>query len=336
MSRRKSPIAGLRYYQPCIGFVAHFRAEPVEGNSEDANPKVEKPRRGPGRRRRVPRSPTQGHKIHLYNDCREGLIWDLKEIFQDHVVEWARAGANSWTRVPVVSHTIDLESAALKQPGRTYLFMGDEEDYPNTNCCARPCCIDGKIETLDALVGPLAVLLNNDRYVGNWWTTNPEESTQSRNEIRWYGTDNFFLRHSTLLSLMMGMFRQALLLFQQNLNNGLLKAVRRKDVEDCLTNADPELAMRILTRLRPWIEVPCGPHMGVHYPFPRGHWSQLRLLHRAIYKHGYDEVFGMNVEASWQMGAQGRYEVPSGPRVYWGRDGSRPNAATKRLAKLGK
>ena len=333
MSSRKSPIARLRYQQPCMGFVAHFRTKAVKEVVKDES--IEWRSRN---RRRFPNSPPQGHGLRLYNDCREGLVWDVKEIFQDYTVEWARKASDSWTRVPILQRTLDLDSAALKQPGRTFLFMGDDDEDSQLRAgyCARPCCVGERIETLDALVGPLAVLLNNDRYTGNWWTTSPKESGAVGNEVHWYGTDNFFLRHSTLLSLMMGMFRQAMLIFQQNLNSGLLKAVRRKDVENCLTNADPELAMRILTTLRPWAEVPCHPNtVGVHYPFPKGHWPYLRQLHRAIYKYGYDEVFGMNMEKSWQLGAEGRYEVPNGPRVYWGWGGARPNEAAKRLAKLG-
>ncbi len=327
MSSRKSPISALRYEQPYIGFVASFRTERIKKSGSS-------PRRATRRRKKQPS--VESREIHLYNDCREGLVWDLKEIFQDFAVEWERESETSWHRTPVLSHTLDTEDKTLKRPGKTYLFAGGEEEYPSPDHCIRPCCIEERIETLDALVGPLAVLLNNDRYIGNWWTTSPEESTKAREEIRWYGTDNFFLRHPTLLSLMMGMFRQGLLLFQQNFSGGLLKAISREDVEDCLTNADPALAMRILTTLRPWVEVPCNFHVGVHYPFPRGYWPQLRLLHRAIYKHGYDEVFGMGMEKSWKLGVQGRYEIPNGPRIYWGRSASRQNEAARRLAKLGK
>jgi hypothetical protein len=201
---------------------------------------------------------------------------------------------------------------------------------------------------MDAFVGTLGVVLNPDRYQGDWWVTRPEEvapkgarSSDYGQEYRWYGSDNFFLRHPVLVSLMLGMFRQGILLFEQGFDEAALRVVKRKDVENALTNSDPELAMRILTRLRPWIEA--SDRYQESLPFVRGQWDRLGQLHRAIFNYGYDELFGGGLSDSWNIAkvkdddSGTRYETTTGPITYWG--GYKHHPVTeegKRLAKLGK
>ena len=318
MSRNKKTskagaLKGFQYEQPFIGFRTQFRTVPIEGKGK-----------------------VKTHKINYGCTCREELVWDSREFLQEKCVNWKKK-RGSWERTSTLVQTLDLNHASLKQPEATYLWVNGEEDYDGNyyRLCKKPCCIELFPEVLDAIVGPAAVLLNPDRYVGDWWITSPEEISEG-DELRWYGTDNFFLRHPVLTSLMMGMFRQGVLLFQQDFSEAILKAVKKKDVEDCLTNADPVLAMRLMRSLRPWIEVKNS--RSDNFAFGKGHWNRLELLHRSIYKHGYQALFDADPQQSWNIGnatqGGGRYGVANGPMQYWGT--ADETVAGKRLAKLGK
>lgn len=310
-------LKGFQFDLPFVGFSTKFRSAPIAGKGK-----------------------VQVHSINYGGSCREELIWDTREYLQGRVVTWKKR-RNHWKRDATVVREMDLDHTSLKQPGMTHLWVNGEEDWEGNykTVCRRTCCISKFPELLDAIVGPLAVALNPDRYQGDWWTTSPAEAVHGANELRWYGTDNFFLRHPVLTSLMMGMFRQGILLFEQGYDEAILRAVNRKDVEDCLTNADPQLAMRLLTTLRPWIEVP-QKYLANNFSFPKGHWDRLRQLHRAIYRHGYDALFDADLQRSWNVAGseegQGRYDVSNGPMVYWGTTGNKVTVAGKRLVKLGK
>ncbi len=320
-SVRTGVLKRFLFDQPFVGFRTQFRSTPIKGKGK-----------------------VQTHTINYGGDCREELVWDSREFLQNKSVRWSKK-RNSWEKIATLSHTLDLDHPTLRQPEVTYLWVNGEDDFDGTfqGTCRRACCIGKFPELMDAIVGPVAVLLNPDRYVGNWWRTLPEEvrgmvsGPYHQEEMRWYGTDNFFLRHPALTSLMMGMFRQGVLLFQQDYDQAILEAVKRKDVEDCLTNADPVLAMRILKALRPWIEV---PRQVDNFSFGKGYWDRLRLLHRAIYRHGYDALFDADLQHSWNIATEGgkgdRYSVSKGPMEYWGTTGSRVTPEGKRLAKLGK
>lgn len=307
-----SVLREFRYNQPFIGFRTQFRTVSIKGKTK-----------------------ARTHTINYGASCREELVWDTREAFETKITE-RRQKSCSWEIQTIPTQTLDLDHPSLKQPEKTYLWFDTSEGYDDSDgsVCKRACCLHYFTEVLDAIVGPIAVLLNPDRYVGDWWTTASSEASKGK-EIRWYGTDNFFLRHPILVSVMMGMFRQGILLDQQDFSEAILKAVQRKDVEDCLTNADPVLAMRLMRALRPWIEV---EKWQTNFTFGQGYWDRLGLLHRAIYKYGYDVLFDGNPQESWNIapGHSGRHDISNGPFAYWGGPGKKVTKAGKRLAKLGK
>jgi hypothetical protein len=328
MSSKKSSVAGVlkgfRFEQPFMGFSTKFRTVPYK---DKGAPQV--------------------HAMNYGASCREELIWDAREYLQSKTVTYKQK-PGTWENVATLQRIIDIDDRSLKQPFVTYFWFSGEDDYDgsyNRATCMRPCCAARFPEVMDALVGTLGVALNPNRYVGDWWRTSPEEANKGNgDELRWYGTDNFFLRHPVLTSLMMGMFRQAFLLFQQGFDTSMLTAINRKEVEGCLTDSDSELAMRILTKLKPWI---AAKSPMVNLPFPSAHWERLRLLHRAAYNHGYDALFGPDIHKAWNLSEKSdksdhgnyneRYDITTGPSDYFVEASrGKKNPSALRLRLLGK
>jgi hypothetical protein len=318
--RAVNALGGFRYWQPYLGFSSKVMTRPLSGKADATL-----------------------HSMNYAAECREELVWDIRQYFQNKAVDW-KTENHSWQKSATISREIDLDDRRLKQPGVTYLYLGAQEDtWEETGnpMCKRPCCASRFPHLVDAITGTVGVLLSEDRYVGDWWQTEPELVCKPDGrgaEYRWYGSDNFFLRHPALVSMFLGSFRQSVLLFTQSFDEAISKAVKRQDVEDCLTNSDPDLAMRIMTKLRPWIEV---KQRVTSYPFAHGYWDRLRKLHRAISNYGYDELFGGDIAHSWKI-ARGtddddrRRGVANGAIQYFGTNNKNLTDAGKRLNRLGR
>lgn len=280
--------------------------------------------------------------IKAEGSCREEIIYLLADHLRDLTFSQQK-DRNSWRTTVKEKAKINTESSPLKQPEITYLWIQDyDEEFGEStfNFCTRKDCLKSLIETLDALVGNVCVLLSEDRYKGNWWQTTSEEAVVTLKEdygvscrtIRWYGTDNFFLRHPALVSIVLGLFRQTLLLHEVGATDDILRAVPRKDTLRALNDADEKLALRNVKKLRPWIE--CGIPGDTRFPFPKGRWDRLLQLHRALYRHGCKKVFNGDFAQRWDLEDFGT-EALNGADDYWGR-GKNITAAGFRLQKLGK
>jgi len=144
-SRKKTPILKkFRYDQPFIGFSTKFRSTPKLGKGK-----------------------IQTHDMNYGGTCREELVWDAREFLQSRAVSW-KTVRGSWHTTPTVIRGLDLDHHALKQPGVTHLWVSEDEDEyygdGQVRLCRRLCCVGRFPEVLDAVAGPVAVLLNNDRY----------------------------------------------------------------------------------------------------------------------------------------------------------------------------
>lgn len=262
--------------------------------------------------------------------CREELLADLYEELSGSCWDEKDTGLpGNWRKYrPTKIASLTIDDPSLKQPGVTYLNMGGEgifDDGEDFRPCERDCCLSPLLYTMDAVVGLPALLLNPERYTGNWWETSPREFLQDE-EIRWYGTDNFFLRHSSLTSMILGLFRQAYVIHLANLNRDLEKLAPRKEVVQALKDSDPERGLYLARRIR---ELIAPPRQAGYFPLGNN-WDLFVNLHRAIYKRGYDEVFNGTIEDAWSLG-----DRASGKGVieYFGR-GARTNEAGKRVARL--
>lgn len=288
---------------------------------------------------------TRNIKLSQCGPCREEVIYAIRQRMQDegysHI---AGRGWNDRSFKKKPGTGLDLEDSTLKQPGLSFLHAcegGNGYDDEPGHICKRRCCIEPQLALLDALVGPACVLLDYDRYVGDWWQTSLEEFvTESRinryepkqRMYRWYGTSNFFLRHPALVSIVLGLFRQAFMIASCGAEAALLKKIDRKEVEDCLSNADPALALRLIGQARPWLESSKG---GTFFPFSNNNFRLLTDLHKAIYRHGYDEVFGGDLESSWDLDELRTGGGGGGAFSYFGNK-SKQTTARKRVTRLAK
>lgn len=159
------------------------------------------------------------------------------------------------------------------------------------------------LDICDAVVGPITVLLNPDRYQGNWWKTSVEESKQRNNMLRWYGVDNTCIAHPVLASLYSGLVRQCAYIARTNLADQVRADVEGLGLRKCLIASDEDAALNIVKKMKRWIAVP-GPKGGrsSNVPVGVGTLPKIIALHTAIYKHGFEKTFGASFTDGWGAG----------------------------------
>jgi len=321
---KRSPLSNLYFSQAGMGFETKVAIRPLKGGKQLVRP------------------------VSVGGECREEMIYDAQVQLKNLVIS-TRRKSRSWERVETRTHRLSLDAPETKQPGVTHFYLysgdryGDYGDYEGGSPCARPCCQGRMVEVFDALVGTVGVLFDPDWYRGNWWQTLPEDNSKKKSNFQYFGVSNFFLRHPALCHTMMGLFRQAYLIFDQGLEEGMFDVLDQKDMVEALSQGDQELALRNIERIRPWLEVSTVNAGGGSrsYPFPKGYWTRLIQLHKAIYKHGYEKVFDGDLEDGWGLLERGYGDdCVMGAWDYWGGQAKRGyNAVTpdgKRLAQLGK
>lgn len=315
---RQRAITGLRFSQPYMRFQTSIRLRPTQSK----------------------RRAGQLYKLSIGADCREELMYDTFHTLRGRLVD-AKPIPGTWRCTETLLYRMDLDAPETKQPGVTYLTISADREAERYNGrydpgpCLRSCCSRELIETMEAMVGNLGVLMDPDWYQGNWWQSGSDTLQVPKGRydvpaIKYYGTSNFFMRHPVLFHLTFGMFRQAYLLHQQNLQKFMLETLERKEVEKALTDGDPERALRNLTRIRPWIEV--KTQQVQNYPFPSGYWKRLVALHKAIYKHGYEAVFEESLEEAWHLAQGDNYDL-KGSWGYWGTSQAKKDSKGRERAK---
>lgn len=211
---------------------------------------------------------------------------------------------------------LDVFDPRTRQPGVTYLRLPYDDYVMGLGFRPRHGCLEALNHALDCLVALPALLLNPDRYQGNWWKAEkPEELLVSKQELRYYGVDSTCIYHPALLSLILGLFRQAVGLHQAGFTKDLEAVAPRERVVDVLTEADGVRALPLVRQLRPWLE---ADGKGTYFPIGPGQWRFFLDLHRALYRHGFERVFG-TIEDGWgiNLGESGIYGEPlSGFRQY--------------------
>lgn len=194
------------------------------------------------------------------------------------------------------------------------------------------------LDVADVVAGIPALLLNPDRRPGDWSQVRTEE------EPHWQGIDGAVLHHPVLISIVTGLFRQAWALCRASQADAIREQVPREEVVEALVKADRGMALRLLERARPWIQVPKGGGGGLrHYPIPWyarqakqvSYWQRFIRLQRSLERYGFDKVFGGDLYHRWGI-TFGRPSgaVVSGVYAYMGMKGNL-TAHHKRVMELG-
>lgn len=234
----------------------------------------------------------------------------------------------------------ELNEYKRKNPGRYYpwdylareKFLRVSRGAPLTDTN-----IQDFIDICDAVVGPLTVLLNPDRYQGDWWKTSLDEALVGPKRsafLNWYGVDNTVIAHPALTSLYTGLVRQCAYIARTSLVDQIREDVEGMDLEGCLSESDEVQALRIATKMKRWICVPSlkgGSSYNV--PVGCGNFPKIVTLHKAIYRHGFDATFKGSFLNGWGV-ADGCVSNYNGIHTFMGVNGQGRNGKhIQRLAK---
>lgn len=241
------------------------------------------------------------------NACREVIINQVRNKLRRYVYGKASVSyfyPSSWDKV---RWYIDLERESLKQPGKTFLIIGKRHFKGEVSKVK----VADFIKLSNILVAPLNVMLNPNRYVGNWWETEIEEALENNNwGITYYGIDNTIGYHPALVSLYLGLLRQCALLINCDAHKQIFPLIDYREVENCLNNSDLDLAVRIVKKMKPWIAVPppapksiygYSQNFATNFPVSPNNFSKLFILQNLVYKKGLDKAFNGSINNSWNI-----------------------------------
>lgn len=246
--------------------------------------------------------------------CREEFVQSIR----GHLLHCAGAKFDSDDKAINLGSKIDLFHESTRAPGSTILLAGMDH-------CMQPMCAELCLHTLNTLVALPATLLNPDRYLGDWWVGQPEnlrdpkktmwseEFFDSKDALTYYGVDNTILYHPALLTTIIGLLRQALAMHRLGLTQGLVNAVPPKELVKAISKDDTATCLRLFKAARPWLEANGKQEA---FPIRKGDWNLFLNLHKALYKHGFEGVFG-SVEEGWSL--QDHYMKYDGFKTYFNR-----------------
>ena len=221
-------------------------------------------------------------RISVAANCREVLAYKVRDrLIKEHLK----------ARIDLI-----LDWPEGHQPDITVL-----KAY-NTGSSKLPSNIKSAIEVNDALTGIVCLLLNPNRYYGNWWRTPIKQThthTVGNSYFSWYGTDNFFLAHYSLLSLVFGVFRQALSISKSDQGQVIERLAPRKEVVKALNQSDPDRALYLFNRLQP-VFTAHSNYTASTIPIRGANFNFIIELHKALYKYGFTKVLGSPEEA-WRL-----------------------------------
>jgi hypothetical protein len=261
------------------------------------------------------------------------MIYNIRQGLQKGLCQKVSTGRKDWQFSLRQTQDVDLADPAAKRAGMTVMKI-HRNAFKQKVLSQR--LLGHFAKTADVVMGPICVLLGHSRPEGEWWRTDPDKILVN-SYLHWYGSDNFFLQHPALVSLVGGLYRQIALLCRAGLAEEVINSVDYREVEECLSSNDWRLALAITKAARPWIEVPCAQHGYVaNFPVPLEngwYWRRLQRLQRGARRHGYEKLLGQNFTEGWALEAKGTQW--SGLYSFWGQK-EEPTEAHRRLMELGR
>lgn len=296
MEQAKHPLMGNPkwvFTQPEVGFRAPYVAVGDDGKRQDL-------------------------VLEVGSTCREGVISDARETFQSRLtnVREVNASSSGWkSERPDWISTREVDLTASKP---SMLKIQWHENWMKGDKFG----VEEFIDVCDRVIGPVAVLLGPWRQEGDWWQTDPGTAMQEKNEqqyVYWEGTDNWFLAHPATAAIATGLYRQCFHLCGAGVWEEIINSVSEEEISEVMSTNSQKLALLLIKKTRPWIEVPVGANGGkINYPFPFGFWRRLVRLQRAIRRHGYAESLGQSFHEGWATTQGNNY---SGLFQFWGTEG---------------
>ena len=264
------------------------------------------------------------------SSCREGVVHNIRGGLQSGLCLKVNTGPKEWEFAWQQIKDVDLADPSAKEPGMTLLKI---QRTTFTQKALSKKFLEEFVQVADIVAGPVCVLLSTGRPEGEWWRT-PADKVLQDGFIYWYGSDNFFMQHPVLVSLVSGLYRQVALLCRAGRAKEIIASVDYKLIEECLSSGAHESALEIISQTRPWIEVPIGKHGNeVNYPFPVGHWRRLKCLQRGRRRHGYPKLLGQDFCEGWNL--LKKANEWTGMYSFWGRE-SEVTDKGRQLIELGK
>jgi hypothetical protein len=260
--------------------------------------------------------------LRIADTCREGVILSIRTMFQNRLTNQKKILDMGWqTHKPkwVATKDCDLLDYKGKKEVSSVLiqwhqsWMKGWEDFP----------VEKFLRVCDVVLGPVSVLLGPWRPAGDaWWKTDPMKALAShkgQNYIHWNGTDNWFLAHPATAAIATGLYRQCFHLCGAGVADQVIETLSEEEVTEVMSTNSQGLALSLIKKTRPWIEVPVGGNgYKINYAFPFGFWRRLIRLQRAVRRYGYEEALGQSFHEGW--GTLGGSDF-RGMYSFWGAEG---------------
>jgi len=265
------------------------------------------------------------HKISTTNTCREGIINNVRASFMQQVTNLKSLQEGGWRKGGRIEMAADVDLTEKKRKKAVVLriqwYKGWMGHFPGGDTFPA----ETFLQVCDVVMGPVCVLLGPWRAQGDWWKTSPDDAKyrfgrNGNDYVHWKGSDNWFLAHPATMGIATGLYRQCYHLCGAGLAPEILKTLDPGEVDEVMSTGSQKLALRLVKRTRPYIEVPAGCGASrVNYAFTLGFWRRLIRLQRAIRHHGYEKALGQDFSEGWCL--LGKGTEWSGLWRFWGDEG---------------
>jgi hypothetical protein len=166
----------------------------------------------------------------------------------------------------------------------------------------------------DVIAGLPGIIVSDERYVGNWCLTTLEEARKYEDtgegagygdaydlhtkNFRWYGVDNSPLISKEIFYLITGLFRQAVRMHEESLEEGLFSIITRKEVNRAMETSDKELAWHLLQKVKHFL---IGKSNSSYFLLGGNRWAALEYIYKSTKDLPVASLFGEDLISRWNL-----------------------------------